>query len=194
MVNAVELVLQSDAKSQTPSIFLVDPYPEYMVDALIRTAHSLLFLLKQEMLKEHVLSSLTRPITKGLEILAEISYLAAEAVPLIRARYSEMGVDDPSAEPKAASRTCESVVGFHDDPSEHNERLLRVLEHRSVTDTYFVNNPVERMKTDTLITSLLEGDLGFLPARALSMGWNFHVSISTYKPRDSLTWNTELFC
>lgn len=181
ITNAVELVLQADARSDAPSMFLLDPYPEYMVDALVRTSSSLLLLLKQENLTGRTVSSMIQPISRALKTLSEISYLAAEAVPLIRARCSEMGLSDAYGELSTASSTVENERGFRIDPSVCSERLLSVLEQRAFDDPDLVNKSVERTEIDILMASLLGTDSGPELSGELLTGWDFNVSSAASK-------------
>lgn len=192
IVNAVELVLQADARSNAPSMFLLDPYPEYMVDALVRTGSSVFLLLTQDNLTRRNVSSMMQPISRALEILSEISYLAAEAVPLIRARSSDMGLDNAYGEPSTASSTVENKRGFHIDPSVCSERLLSVLEQRALEDPDLVNKSVERTEIDILMASLLGTESGPELSGELLTGWDFDVSSAANRGRALLTRNEEL--
>lgn len=75
-----------------PNILLLDPYPDLMTNAIVRTGSSLFILhTMQKVTSENVLEMFEVVIT-ALEVLAKISNIALEAIPLLKEKLATSGL------------------------------------------------------------------------------------------------------
>src|SRR6202034_1763689 len=96
IVNALALALQRDAHSpdqkSAASILLLDPYPEYMSNALRRTGNSILILYRANQLSLRSAETMFSVVSAGLEIISQVSYTALDSLPALRQQCSELGI------------------------------------------------------------------------------------------------------
>ncbi|KIV93137.1 hypothetical protein PV10_04375 [Exophiala mesophila] len=96
IINALIQALRTDdPKSKNPrgfNILLLDPYPDLITNAIIRTGSALIVLYEMQKLCEDNLSTMFSVVIVALETLAKISHTASEAIPLLRQKYSRTSI------------------------------------------------------------------------------------------------------
>lgn len=108
IINALNLALQTQSfKSKDHpgfDILLLDPYPDMMTHAIIRTGSSLLVLYEMQKLCQENVTAMFSVVVAALETLARISHTAAEAIPLLKRKYTASYLEQAMAIPDVTSQ------------------------------------------------------------------------------------------
>jgi hypothetical protein len=164
----VSVALQADkkaAESSEQSILLLDPYPEYIIDALIRTGSSLVLLHNQQYLKLDAVRTMFYPILSALQVLSEVSCTARDAIPLLEERLATI----------LAPHSSRNSATF--DHTICSGQLLEQLEHQVATDPRLITKCIERTESDMFLSSILDADLENIDFEALATDYNFEVGL-----------------
>lgn len=171
IVNAVNTALQTDcSKEGTTSILLLDPYPEQMVNALIRTGTSLFSLFAADKISYMILKRMFSVVISALDILAEISSNASTAIPLLRQKFHEAGIGQVVASPQDTIHQA----AFRAD-SLFDAGLVEELEQQA-NDPSLVSKTVERNENNIFMSSFLSEEIQPTEFDFLSQNWEFDVS------------------
>lgn len=176
IVNAVNLALHTgSSETSYPSVLLLDPYPDHMANALIRTGSSLFQLFNTQVLSFENFKQMYSVAISGLEILAEVSGTASVAAPVLRQRLAEsrirqIGTFETDTLPAAFSISL-PVNGELFDTD-----LVKELEQQAA-DPSLVDKTVEQNEMNTSMTSLLCGEIQPGEVDFLSHDWTLEVRI-----------------
>lgn len=171
IVNAVNVALQTDVAEEDPtSILLLDPYPDQMVNALIRTGSSLFQLYAAGKLNYSNLKRLFTVVINALEILSEISYHAAAAVPLLRQKFFDSSVHQSSPAPRDPIHQAALLADEMLDAG-----LVHELEQQAIDPT-LVPKTIERNESNIFMSSFLSEEVQLTASDYLSHTWDFDVS------------------
>ncbi|KAK5042922.1 hypothetical protein LTR84_012011 [Exophiala bonariae] len=139
IVNALNLAFQtSPAKSEKSpgfNILLLDPYPDLLTNAIIRTASSLLVLYEMEQLCRENAAAMFSVVIAALETLAKISHIAAEALPLLKEK-SRTTLTEKSVSSTNAPARLEYFSLAAIEPDIFGPELLNNLQQPTI-DTLF---------------------------------------------------------
>lgn len=180
IVNLINFTLQTDGhgRDSSSSILLRDPYPEHVSNGLNRTAHSILYLFNLKLLTARMAETMASAVFTGLEILSQISYSAADAVPALLALYrdakltamtreSQHSIQLPLISPLSPD-TSVTLATFQ------NGTLIE-LDQQASADPSLVSKTIERheaeIRTDFMLDSLL-----WTAFNSVSQDWAFEVS------------------
>ena len=146
IINALNLALQANSpKSDDPpgfNILLLDPYPDMMTNAIIRTGSSLIFLYEMQKLCQENVTTMFSVVIAALETLAKISHTAAEAIPLLKQKYTASCIEQAKAIADVTPNlNAFSVAAI--DPEGFDSEVMKDLE-RQATDPSFVESVVEQ--------------------------------------------------
>lgn len=180
IVNALHLALQTRyggvVGTDLPNILLLDPYPDLITNAIIRTGSSLLVLYATQKLSAESMVAMFQVVLAALEVLANISYIAAEAIPLLKERFESAGVDrDASFKEDALHEAAVSVTAPLDQGL-FDAEVLRQFEQYG-TDPFLVDRIVEQSDDHVSLVPLPTDESDHFGLEALSHDWTFDVSV-----------------
>lgn len=137
IINALIQALRTDdPKSKNPlglNILLLDPYPDLITNAIIRTGSALIVLYEMQKLCEENVSTMFSVVIAALETLAKISHTASEAIPLLKQKYStsSIGQSKKAIDP-THHLTAFSLASI--DPGFAGAEDIRDLPHQDADD------------------------------------------------------------
>jgi hypothetical protein len=184
IVNAVSLAMRTDFSQHDegpglPSILLLDPYPDYMTAALVRTGSSLFPLHAKQQISSQSVMSMFSTVIAALEILGEISHLAVEAIPLLRAKYAESEIGQIAS---SNNRQQNDVfyqaalsVASPIDENLFNAGIVAELEQQA-NNPGLVDTSVIQTETNLLLSSFLTDEIEHVNLDLFSQEWTLDVS------------------
>ena len=168
IVNSVDNALHTDlSENGGTSILLLDPYPDQMVNALIRTGSSLLQLSTTDKISHKNFRRMFSVVLAALEILAEISHKAFTAVPLLKQKFLESGIGQATSDPQEIIHTAEFSAESLLDAG-----LVEELEQQAINPS-LVSRTVERNENNVFMSSFLSEDIQPTAFDYLSHNWDF---------------------
>ena len=177
IVNAVNLALQTGSSDTgLPSVLLLDPYPDHMANALIRTGSSLFQLYNTQMLTYENLNNMFSVVIAGLEVLAEVSYTASAATPLLKQKFVESGVGQIDAFQSDAFYHSAFSVTSPVDRQLFDADVVRELEEQA-TNPSLLDKTVEQNESNVFLSSLFSQEIQPTELDFLSHDWTFDVRI-----------------
>ena len=146
IINTLNLALQTKSLGTSDSlalnILLLDPYPDLMTNHIICTGSSLFILYTMQKLTQENVIAMFAVVIAALEVLAEISHTASEAIPLLKQKFAVPGIDLTAAfqndalQPAAFSMSTPEKQGLFD------AEAVRQLEQQA-TDAFLVDQFLE---------------------------------------------------
>lgn len=190
IIIAVNLALQTSIVgtdgSTMMNILVLDPYPDILTNAIVRTGSSLFLLYDAQKLSTENVMTMFPVVISGLKVLADLSYTALEAIPLLEQKFAAYGIDQAAFLRNDVLHQAAVSVGAPFDQEVFDVEVLRELEQQAATSTPKVNYAGESdtsPKTDEGLDPFHQFDLDFL-----SKDWTFDVSA---KNLDAVEPNTE---
>lgn len=180
IVNLVNLTLQADGhiRDTSSSILLRDPYPEHVSNGLSRAAHSILYLFNSRLLTARMAETMASALFTGLQILSQISYSAADAVPTLLALYRDAKLTVMTSESQQSIQLPLATALAPDTPvtleTFENGTLIE-LGHQASADPSLVNKTIERHEAE-IRTEFMLDDLQWTDFNSVSQDWAFEVS------------------
>lgn len=146
IINALNLAFQTNSpNSNHPpgfNILLLDPYPDLLTNAIIRTASSLLLLYEMQKLCQENAATMFSVVIAALETLAKISHTAAEAIPLLKQKstttFIEQTMGSTTATPRLEDFSLAAI-----DPDVFDTELINDLE-QPATSPFFRDSSHEQ--------------------------------------------------
>ena len=157
IVTALKVALQTEG---THNILLLDPHPELMTNAIVRTGSSILLLHRMQKMSIDTTLTMCSVVLKALEVLSNISHTASTAIPQLKREVDEIGVDHSAAFQTDDLHAAVSVT------SEVGQRIfqnhvLRYLEQQPAASPSFFGFLPESLDVDSPL-SPMEGMSGSL--------------------------------
>lgn len=132
IVNALNLALQTRSLggdgSPGISILLLDPHPDLMANAMIRTGSSLFILHEMQRLTSESLTAMFTVVIAALDVLAKISHTASEAIPLLKQKFETCAIEQTATFRDDALYKAAVSVTATIDPVSMDREVLRELE------------------------------------------------------------------
>ena len=182
IVNAVNLALQTGSSDTgLPSVLLLDPYPDHMANALIRTGSSLFQLYNTQMVTHEQLKHMFSVVIAGLEILAEISHTASAGSSILKQKFLESGIGQVGALQNDAFYHSVFSVTSAVDRDLFDAGVVKELEQQA-SDPSLVDKTVEQNESNIYMSSFLFEDIQPNELDFISHDWTFDVRILQYTP------------
>ena len=133
IVNALNLALQTPYSKTNgwpgSHTLLLDPHPDHMTNAMIRTGSSLCILYTMQKLTQENVNAMFAVVIAALKVLSEVSHIASEAIPLLEQKLAQSGIhqaaclgDDTA---RHASISKPSLVDFDAEAVRELEQLAQ---------------------------------------------------------------------
>ena len=179
IIIAVNLALQTsmvgaNGKSTMMNVLVLDPYPDILTNAIVRTGSSLFLLYNAQKLTTENVMTMFPVVISALKVLADLSYTASEAIPLLQQKFAASGIDQAAFFETDILHQAAVSVAAPLGQEVFDAEVLRELEKNAATSAFKVNNPGERdvaPRTDQEYDSFDQSDFDFL-----SQDWTFDVS------------------
>lgn len=177
IVNAVNLALHAGSiETGLPSVLLLDPYPDLMVSALIPTGSSLFQLYNMQMLTHETLKRMFPMVIAGLDILAEISYIASAGASLLKQKFVETGLGKiDESQNDALYHAVFSLTSFVNRDL-FDAGVVQELEQQAANPS-LVDKTVEQNESNIFLPSLFMEEIQPNELDFLSNDWAFDVSL-----------------
>ena len=194
IINALNLALQTRSigtDSPELNILLLDPYPDLMTNAIIRTGSSLFVLYSSQKLPSENVITMFRVVISALEVLAQISHTASEAIPLLKQRFEASGIDQDPATANDILHNANVLLATTLDEGFFDAEVMRELEQQ-VTDPSLVDRNVEQ---DGNIPNPLHfaEELDPCDVEFLSRDWTLDVKACILISRMCANWSQDCF-
>ncbi len=179
IIIALNLALQTTIPGANGSgmlnILLLDPYPDLLTNAIIRTGSSLFLLYKAQKLTPENVITMFSVVIAALEVLSNISHIASEAIPLLQQRLSASGIDQTTAFKHDVIHHAAVSVAAPLDHELFETEVIRELEHYA-GNTLLSEQAVEQAGDDIGLDQCTDDfeqfDLDFV-----SQNWSFDVRL-----------------
>ena len=178
IIIAVNLALQTSivgtVGSTMMNVLVLDPYPDILTNAIVRTGSSLFLLYNAQKLTTENVMTMFPVVISGLKVLADLSHTASEAIPLLQQKFAASGIDQAAFLKNDVLHQAAVSVAAPLDQEVFEAEVLRELEHQAATTTLKVNNTGESdasPRTDQEFDPFDQFDLDFF-----SQDWTFDVS------------------
>ena len=149
IINALNLAFHTNSPDSTDppgfKILLLDPYPDLLTNAIIRTGSSLLLLFEMQKLCRENATTMFSVIIAALETLAKISHIAAEAIPLLKQKYDTTFIGQALSSPTVTPR-LEDFSLTTIDPELFDAEGMNCLEHETANPSF--GDPVHERSDD----------------------------------------------
>lgn len=140
IINALNLAFQTNSpNSNEPpgfSILLLDPYPDLLTNAIIRTGSSLLLLYEMQKLCQENARTMFSVVIAALETLAKISHTAAEAIPLLKEKYASSFIAHQARSNPDATLRLEDFSLAAIDPEAFGAEVIDDLEQETTNPLF----------------------------------------------------------
>jgi hypothetical protein len=148
IVNAVSMVLQTDHYTSgsygTNSQLLQVPYPEHIINALLRAGSSLITLYRTKSVSTGHVEIMFCVILRGLETLQIVSYSAREAFENLLSLCDEFGLRPKSYQDSSAAILSANEVPPAVGLAFHDKAFLKRLDENITMDPGLINSTIKR--------------------------------------------------
>lgn len=169
IIIAVNLALQTSIVdtdgSTTMNVLVLDPYPDLLTNAIVRTGSSLFLLYKAQKLTTENVMTMFPVVISGLKVLADLSYTASEAIPLLQQKFATSGIDQAAFLRNDVLHQAALSVAAPVDRDVFDAVVLRELEQQAATSTLKGNDRGEgdtSPRSDQELDPFDQFDLDFL--------------------------------
>ncbi|KIW95583.1 uncharacterized protein Z519_04168 [Cladophialophora bantiana CBS 173.52] len=156
-----------------PNILLLDPYPDLMTNAIIRTGSSIFTLYNMQKLTTESALTMFAVVISALEVLAEISYTASAAIPLLKQRFEGSGIDRNAIFNNDVLHQAAASVSAAVDKDLFDADVLRQLEQQA-TDQSWIDRVVQQSEESPAPLQLPE-EMEPIDLELFSRDWTFDV-------------------
>ncbi|KAK4504532.1 hypothetical protein PRZ48_005448 [Zasmidium cellare] len=144
IITALKVALQTEG---THNILLLDPHPELITNAIIRTGSSMLLLHRMQKMSFDTTVTMFSVVPTALKVLSNISYTALTAIPRLRQEVNEVGLDYSVAFKRDDLHAAVSVT-METGQSVFQKHMLPYLEQQVATPSFFTLSP-EKLGVDS---------------------------------------------
>ncbi|EXJ66805.1 uncharacterized protein A1O5_10000 [Cladophialophora psammophila CBS 110553] len=156
-----------------PNILLLDPYPDLMANAIIRTGSSIFILYNMQKLTTESALTMFAVVISALEVLAEISYTASAAIPLLKQRFEGSGIDRNAIFNNDVLHQAAASVSAAVDKDLFDADVLQQLEQQA-TDHAWIDRVVQQSEESPAPLQLSE-EMEPIDLELFSRDWTFDV-------------------
>lgn len=157
------------------NVLLLDPHPELMVNAIVRTGCSVFVLHEAHKLTVENTIRMFSTVISALEVLANICHTAVEAIPLLQNKMTASGINLQQTSPNdILDHAMVSMTGVGDYDLFRSENALDLNTHADFHD------PLERSACDIDVTmGTVDDDIGPPSSYSTLPNWEFDVNVLT---------------
>ena len=179
IINTLSLALQTTAlganDSPTLNILLLDPYPDLMTNHIICTGSSLFTLYTMQKLTQENVTAMFAVVIAALEVLAEISHTASEAIPLLKQKFAGSGIDHTADFQNNELHHAAVSMSTPEEQGLFDAEAVRQLEQQA-TDAFLVDQFLKGSENG-LRSDQLPNELDSCDLDSLSQDWVFGVCV-----------------
>lgn len=177
VVNVINLVRQFDSfNPQDSSLLLRDPYPEHASNTLNRAARSIVSLTSKGTITPAVAAVLASTVLQGLLIVSQISFSAADYLPILTLLFRDHGILTHVPGPLLQDPTngATSVLLDSAITSEMLEtETLKELGQQAIADPSLVLKSIERHEMPASTPDFGLDYLQYIDFTAVAGAWDF---------------------
>ena len=148
IVNAVSMVLQTDHYTSGShgrnSQLLQVPYPEHIINGLLRAGSSLIHLYRTNSMSPSMVEIMFCVIFSGLETLRIVSYSAEEAFESLLSLCDDCGLRPKSYQDSSLSMIASNEISPAVGLALHDKQFLKTLDENINMDPGLINATIER--------------------------------------------------
>ena len=185
IIIALNLALQTSILgtdgSTIMNVLVLDPYPDLLTNAIVRTGSSLFILCSAQKLTTENMMTMFPVVISALKVLANLSHTASEAIPLLQQKFATSGIDQTTLFKNDVLHQAAVSVAAPLDHKLFDAEVLRELEQQAANSISSENNTGESdnaSKISQYVDAFDRFDLDFL-----SQDWTFDVSTEIWCSR-----------
>ncbi|KAK5181773.1 hypothetical protein LTR44_005973 [Exophiala sp. CCFEE 6388] len=183
IVNLIHLMLQQTESHNcdaTTSIILRDPYPEHTRNALARAGYSVLNLYDSMSISKQAAEIMASSLLAGLEVLTQVSYIAAESLSDLHKVYAESDLVIKRREiaDLAHLTVLSSAFETSVSPEMFDDETVKQLDLAG-EDPRLVDKTIERHEVHNLTQDFVWNDFSEIDFSAFTQDWAFEDCFSS---------------